>query len=140
MQVRPRIAQIVRFLPHPRIAQTVRFLPHPRIAQTVQFRQFDALVSDVHLCSWGRLKTISSLSLASLTNRAMQNWATTSARHAMSMCLRQRAACAIIGRSARSIPAPLANLMRAFSHHKSWQRRGLCNHLRCIPWRVMLAV
>ncbi len=39
----------------------------------VQFRQSGAMVSGVHLCSWGRLRTISSLNLASLISRAMQN-------------------------------------------------------------------
>ncbi len=103
----------------PRIVQTVRFLPHPRIAQTVWFRQSGALVSGVHLCSWGRLRTISGLSLASLTSRVMRNWVIVSARHAMNLWLQQWAACAIIGWSARSVPTPLANLMRAFSHHEN---------------------
>ncbi len=131
---------MVRFLPHPRIAQTVRFLPHPRIAQTVRFRQSGALVFGVHLCSWGRLRMISGLSLANLTSRAMRNWVTTSAQRAMNLWLRQWATCMIIGWSARSIPTPLANLMRAFSHHESRQRHGLCSHLRRIPRRVMVAV
>ncbi len=125
----------------PRIAQTVRFFSHPHIAQTFDSNNL-VLWFLVFICVHreGRLRTISGLSLASLTSRAMRNRATANARCVMSLWLQQRAACMIIGQSARSVPAPLANLMRAFNHHESRQRRGLCSHLRRIPRRVMVVI